>query len=197
VAVLRHELFRDSFRLNPNNMGITGEDIDREFCMSDTYKGNYTFKVRGPGMMGPFLDEDSSEPLAEGSRSYLHEGGTTLIGFKARREYWVEIMSDPDAFGSEIKEAILRTETEIARIDLKAKDIVDLVDQQQAKDTSDLMEKQQQQQQQQQQLQQVLDGDDLGALQSTLNDMADAVVVKVERNTTTTITYTSDSDDEL
>lgn len=85
-------------------MGVCGADIDAKFNMADSYNGNYTFRVRGPGLMGPYLDEndlpschgnDGDDEVTTVSRSFLTGGGGWIVGLKPGKEYWVEVDADP------------------------------------------------------------------------------------------------------
>jgi hypothetical protein len=80
-AVLRYDLFRDIFVLGPNN-SVSRAEIDERFDVQEAVKGlidgKYTIKLRGPGMMGPYLED------AEGGGSM-----PDIVGLKNGLEYWV------------------------------------------------------------------------------------------------------------
>jgi hypothetical protein len=80
-AVLRYDLFRDIFVLGPNN-SVSRAEIDERFDVQEAIKGlidgKYTIKLRGPGMMGPYLED------AEGGGSM-----PDIVGLKNGLEYWV------------------------------------------------------------------------------------------------------------
>lgn len=97
AAVIRYDLFRDTFKLGSDGL-VLGSDIDARFHLSDSFDGDYTIKIRGPGMMGPFLDNivttlpDTEE---RGSRPFFQDGGFGVCGLEVGREYWVEVVPDP------------------------------------------------------------------------------------------------------
>lgn len=81
--------------------------------MTDSYMGNYTFKVRGPGMMGPYLKEHGSPP--EGERSYLAGGGDCVVNLRPGKEYWVEVVPCNEEEGV-IQQKIDIVESEMSRL---------------------------------------------------------------------------------
>eukprot|EP00038_Savillea_parva_P010069 m.187698 g.187698 ORF g.187698 m.187698 type:complete len:674 (+) comp17170_c0_seq1:294-2315(+) len=112
AAILRFGLFRGVFNLEPNINGVRGILIDEEFNMADSYLGQYTFKVRGPGMMGPELKEHGVPP--DGERSYLTGGGDSVVDLRPNKEYWVEVV--PCGDDAVIMQKIDLVESEIARL---------------------------------------------------------------------------------
>jgi hypothetical protein len=92
---------------------LQGLLLDEEFNMADSYLGNYTFKVKGPGMMGSYLTENGVPP--DGERSFLAGGGDCVINMQPGKEYWVEVIPC-NADEVVIKQKIDIVESEIARL---------------------------------------------------------------------------------
>eukprot|EP00041_Stephanoeca_diplocostata_P024475 m.620643 g.620643 ORF g.620643 m.620643 type:complete len:188 (+) comp22537_c1_seq2:293-856(+) len=130
VSCRRHDLFRNTFELSPDHMGVSGAEIDAKFNMADSYNGNYTFRVRGPGLMGPYLEETAlpaagdgtershtNDDVTPGPRSYLSGGGGWIVGLKAGKEYWVEVDADP-MVQSDVQQVIDIATNEIVRLNV-------------------------------------------------------------------------------
>ena len=64
----RYDLYRDLFELGPNG-SVHGADINAKFDLGDSFKGNYRLRVRGPGMLGDYLEE------GDGAEALVSDGG--------------------------------------------------------------------------------------------------------------------------
>jgi len=113
AVVVRHEMYRGVFNLMPGLNGVRGTMIDEEFNLADSFYGHYTFKIRGPGMMGPYLEEHGTPPVGE--RSFLRNGGDCVVDMRSGREYWVEVF-ECEAENEAIKQKIDLVESEISRL---------------------------------------------------------------------------------
>lgn len=97
-AVLRYDLFRDIFVLGPNN-SVKRAEINERFDIQEAVKGlidgKYIIRLRGPGMMGPYLKD------AEGGGSMLD-----IVGLQNGLEYWVEVEPDLESTSLELEPAV-------------------------------------------------------------------------------------------
>eukprot|EP00729_Bicosta_minor_P003430 gene3429-3061_t len=97
TATLRFDLYRDLFELGPDG-SVHGSDINSKFDLQESFKGDYRLRVRGPGMLGPYLEEGEGSgalPASSDERSYLlgaERAKPCVIGMKPKAEYWVEII---------------------------------------------------------------------------------------------------------